>query len=57
MAQFHKKCGILVKLTDDRRTAIRERSAHEFNNGIVLSAEPLKDGVVFEVKIEKMVCS
>ncbi|CAD5111986.1 DgyrCDS1240 [Dimorphilus gyrociliatus] len=57
MAQFHKKCGSLVKLTDDRRTAIRERSAHEFNNGIVLSADPLKDDAVFEVKIEKMITS
>lgn len=53
MAAFHQKCGDRVILTNNHKTAVRNFS--EFNNGIVLSSEPLSDNSLFQVKIEKAV--
>ncbi|KAK3104995.1 hypothetical protein FSP39_014857 [Pinctada imbricata] len=55
--KFHFRTGSLVVLSEDCRTAHRNHPTQEFNNGVVLSAEPLVDNVPFEVKIDKKVNS
>lgn len=50
---FHQRCGHRVTLTNNNCTAIRDFS--EYNHGLVLSAEPLKDDELFEVRIDKKV--
>ena len=55
MASFYSKAGALVRLSNSCRTASRNNPAQEFNNGVVLSAEPLKNNQLFEVKIDKKV--
>ncbi|CAH1773995.1 unnamed protein product [Owenia fusiformis] len=57
MAQFHPKVGQLVTLNNDRKTAQRSHPSQEFNNGVVLSAEALRDNQLFEVKIDRKVNS
>ncbi|CAL7942693.1 unnamed protein product [Xylocopa violacea] len=52
---FHQRCGHRVTLTNNNCTAIREFS--EYNYGLVLSAEPLKDDELFEVRIDKKIIS
>ena len=47
--QFHERCGTLVKLSNSRRTAERQRPLDEFNNGVVMTARPLRDDEMFEV--------
>lgn len=53
MACFHDRCGERVTLLNENRTAIRDYS--EFNHGLVISAEPLVNDVLFEVKIDQKV--
>lgn len=53
MACFHDRCGERVTLLNENRTAVRDFS--EFNHGLVLSAEPLANDVLFEVKIDQKV--
>ena len=55
MAQFHNKTGSLVSLSNDGKTAQRSMPHQEFNNGVILSAEPLHDNQLFEVRIDKKV--
>ncbi|XP_025081591.1 neuralized-like protein 4 isoform X2 [Pomacea canaliculata] len=55
--QFHSRTGSLIILSNNNRTAQRNHPAQEFNNGVVLSAEPLRDNVIFEVCIVKKVNS
>ena len=55
--EFYRKTGSLVSLSNGGRTALRNHPAQEFNNGVVLSAEPLRDGQVFEVRIDRKVGS
>ncbi|XP_013418958.1 neuralized-like protein 4 [Lingula anatina] len=52
---FHERCGSLVKLTNNRRTAERRRPLDEFNNGVVMTNRPLKDDELFEIRIERLV--
>lgn len=47
--RFHEKCGHLVKLSNNYRTAERRRPLDEFNNGVVMTHRPLKDNELFEV--------
>ncbi|KAI0236390.1 Neuralized-like protein 4 [Lamellibrachia satsuma] len=47
--------GSLVVLSNENRTAQRNHPTQEFNNGVVLGAEPLRDNQLFEVKIDKKV--
>ena len=54
-AVFHGQAGSLVTLTNQNRTAHRNHPTQEFNNGVVLSAEVLKDNQLFEVRIDKKV--
>ena len=55
LPRFHSRAGTLVTLSNDNRTAHRSHPTQEFNNGVVLSAQALKDDQVFEVKIDKKV--
>ena len=55
MAVFHSRVGSLVVLSNENRTAQRNHPTQEFNNGVVISAEPLRDNQLFEVKIDRKV--
>lgn len=52
---FHRRCGKRITLTNNNRTAMRNIS--EFNHGLVLSADPLVDDVLFQVQIDEKVYS
>lgn len=51
--RFHRRCGDRVTLLNDYSTAVR--NFVEFNHGLILSAEPLTDNVIFEVCIDRKV--
>lgn len=53
--RFHTRCGSLVKLSTNCRTAERRRPLDEFNNGVVMTHRPLKDNELFEIRIDKLV--
>lgn len=46
---FHSRCGNLVKLSCNGRTAERLRPLDEFNNGVVMTHMALQDDQLFEV--------
>lgn len=46
--QFHERCGTLVKLSCNNRTAERRRPLDEFNNGVVMTHRPLRENELFE---------
>lgn len=50
---FHRRCGKRITLTNSNRTA--KRNISEFNHGLVLSAEPLIDDILFEVRIDEKI--
>lgn len=52
---FHIRCGSLVNLTNNNRTAERRRPLDEFNNGVVMTHRPLRDNELFEIRIDKLV--
>lgn len=52
---FHHKTGTMVTLTNGNKTACRNNPHQEFNNGLVMSSEPLSDDQLFEVRIDKKV--
>jgi len=52
---FHRRSGSMVTVSNNGRTAQRNHPAQEFNNGVVLSAEPMTDDHLFEVKIDRKV--
>uniref|UniRef100_T1IVE5 NHR domain-containing protein n=1 Tax=Strigamia maritima TaxID=126957 RepID=T1IVE5_STRMM len=54
---FHHRTGALVTLSNNNCTAQRNHPAQEFNNGLVLSVEPLKDNILFEVRLDKKINS
>lgn len=47
--KFHERVGSLVKLSNNARTAERQRPLDEFNNGVVMTHRPLRDNELFEV--------
>lgn len=49
--RFHVRCGTLVKLSSNSRSAKRLRAFDEFNNGVVMTNRNLFDDELFEVKI------
>lgn len=53
--KFHDVCGSLVSLSNLNRTATRNHPHQEFNNGLIMSSEPLKDNQLFEVRIDRKV--
>jgi len=48
---FHERCGTLVKLSNNRCTAERQRPLDEFNNGVVMTVRPLRNDERFEVSV------
>ncbi|XP_033095414.1 neuralized-like protein 4 [Anneissia japonica] len=56
-AKFHRRCGSLIILENENRTARRNLPSAEFDNGLVLSSEPLEDDEIFEIIIDKKVHS
>ena len=52
---FHRCCGSMATVSNNGRTAQRNHPAQEFNNGVVISAEPMRDNHLFEVKIDRKV--
>lgn len=53
--RFHARCGSLVKLSANSRSAERRRPLDEFNNGVVMTHRPLRDNELFEIRIDKLV--
>ncbi|XP_055625831.1 neuralized-like protein 4 [Toxorhynchites rutilus septentrionalis] len=53
--RFHTRCGSLVKLSLNCRTAERRRPLDEFNNGVVMTHRPLRDNELFEIRIDRLV--
>lgn len=49
--RFHERCGTLVKLSPNNRSAKRLRAFDEFNNGVVMTNRNVFDDELFEVKI------
>jgi len=56
LVSFHERCGTLVKLSNNQRTAERQRPLDEFNNGVVMTARPLHDDERFEVSLSLLRC-
>ena len=54
---FHPRCGQLVSIHENSKTASRTHAAQEFNHGLVISNSPLTDNQMFEVRIDKKVNS
>lgn len=54
-AELHPRSGKLIGLSNSNRTAQRNQPIQEFNHGLVLSREPLRDRDVFTVRIDKKV--
>lgn len=54
---FHSKCGHLVTLSPELKSASRTHAATEFNHGLVFSSRPLQDDEIFEVRIDSKVNS
>ncbi|XP_074654148.1 neuralized-like protein 4 [Tubulanus polymorphus] len=52
---FHERCGSLVKLGNNRRSAERRRPMDEFNNGVVMTNRPLNDDELFEIRLVRLV--
>ncbi|XP_029311153.1 neuralized-like protein 4 [Cottoperca gobio] len=52
-AELHPRSGKLIGLSNSNRTARRNQPVQEFNHGLVLSKEPLRDRDVFTVRIDK----
>ncbi|XP_064459470.1 neuralized-like protein 4 isoform X2 [Ornithodoros turicata] len=52
--RFHARCGQLVCLTNNNRTAERKRPSEEFNNGVVMTHRPLRQNEWFEIRIDEL---
>lgn len=52
---FHPRCGNLARISNGGRTAERRRPFSEFNNAVTIGSTPLKEGLAFEVRVEKKV--
>ena len=46
---FHPHCGSLIKLSNNNRTAERQRPTEEFKNAVTLTNVPLRNDEMFEV--------
>lgn len=53
--RFHPRCGILVKLSCNNKTAERARPLDDYNNGVVMTHRPLYDNELFEIRIDRLV--
>ncbi|CAK1588784.1 unnamed protein product [Parnassius mnemosyne] len=53
--RFHPRCGILVKLSNNNKSAERARPLDDYNNGVVMTHRPLYDDELFEIRIDRLV--
>ena len=53
--RFHHIHGKNVRIVNNGLTALRPRPLAEFNDGIVFSNRPLRDGELFEINLDSMV--
>ncbi|XP_047524615.1 neuralized-like protein 4 isoform X2 [Pieris napi] len=53
--RFHPRCGILVKLSNNNKSAERSRPLDDYNNGVVMTHRPLYDNELFEIRIDRLV--
>ncbi|XP_053624877.1 neuralized-like protein 4 isoform X2 [Plodia interpunctella] len=53
--RFHPRCGILVKLSNNNKSAERARPLDDYNNGVVMTHRPLYDCELFEIRIDTLV--
>ncbi|KAE8743975.1 bluestreak [Frankliniella occidentalis] len=53
--RFHTRCGSLVKLSFNGRTAERTRPLDEFNDGVVMTNRTLRPDELFEIRIDRLV--
>lgn len=53
--RFHVRCGTLVKLSPNSRSAKRLRAYDEFNNGVVMTNRHVYDDELFEVNALKVI--
>ncbi|XP_041987220.1 neuralized-like protein 4 [Aricia agestis] len=53
--RFHPRCGILVKLSQNNKSAERARPLDDYNNGVVMTHRPLYDNELFEIRIDRLV--
>lgn len=52
---FHPNCGTHAQVINNGRTARRPNAVDDFNNGVVLTARPLKTGELFEIRLDRVV--
>lgn len=52
---FHPNCGTHAQVINNGRTAHRPNAVDDFNNGVVLTARPLKTGELFEIRLDRVV--
>ncbi|KAF2900858.1 hypothetical protein ILUMI_05336 [Ignelater luminosus] len=55
MAYFHYRCGERITLQNENCTAVR--NDNDFDHGLVITAEPLVNDILFEIKIDRKVNS
>lgn len=53
--RFHHVRGRNVRIINNGLTALRPRPLAEFNDAIVFSNRPLRDGELFEIYLDSMV--
>ena len=53
--RFHRKCGTNISFSNDGKTATRRVLNIYSSNGLVFSQQPLRDGEIFEVRIDELV--
>lgn len=53
--RFHHVHGKNVRIVNNGRTAVRPRPLAEFNDAIVFSSRPLREGELFEICLDTMV--
>jgi len=54
---FHSRASPLAQITNEGLTATRKNPLSDFNNAVLIGAQPLEDGKMFEVRIEEKVAS
>ena len=54
---FHSHAGPLAQITNEGVTATRKNPLSDFNNAVLIGAQPLEDGKMFEVRVEEKVTS
>ena len=50
---FHSYAGRLAQIANEGLTATRKNPSDDFRNAVLIGAQPLEDGKMFEVRIEK----